>query len=919
LTKQVTRNGEHVAHIDVEKSSSPSPALGLISTPGPSVADFELEGPFVYHDDSDLQISPSAHSPAFHRKLRTSGESLVDSAWEIFNDDFDSLGERQRKRPKISWTDHVRWKLTDRVPSPDKPENDAFALGNAELVDLTVEEPEAPSTPMHQLESTQSTTFTPEDDTPSRFRRHRDPIPAISLVKSTSKLTVFDDRYGLGGMSMFSKPSSTRPTRDNIPLEKAQETINDLPSQDIPGSSIVSTNSKSQASLVMGPPLLMPQNPQTPQLQPLTPSALPMPSPFPQDALPAPDSLNTGYFPATSTSGTRSLPTQPVVPDSTFGFSFGFSQDQTPAHSYKRALDLNTSPVDPTRQSQYQNQNHGEIISLNEPDILAIDGEPRTRTRPDDLPLDLTQPTSGAYSYYDGGARGKAFPENIDDSYDTSYSERIPSQSRHPDTRSQEPFIIDLTQPDTEISQFIPDSYNIGTPYFRDSVSLESQLPQSNLISESPILREFELSQDLNDILERPYPSQIPDTLQSSIEPDFTLPQLQQNVDPQDWRRVTPSPLLGEDDIPDNTQHSKSLSTAIEEAIDLRDVVESSILRSYDVTSQRSTEGQTQSLPVVQGLDATLEIPSNIPYQVQESQELLPSSKIAQAKTSRRSLSPSNKRVTRRAALTAERDAAMLHRKDIIPDSQESILSKPDEILGEVTQRNGSTSKASEVLGSPPSTHLSKERSTATQDSQTSSQVLSMIDQAKSVSIHGLRTPVTYYTPLSHLVRHMNRSSQFDSRVSVIAIVSRDTSKPERADKGARDYFTKFRVTQPDFWSITTLVTVFRPFKNSLPVLKKGDVVLLSFFDVIGLKGGTNGLKSGEGSGWCFWRVPSMLTGGRAAKDVVKPIWAQKAGEKAGKGNVEEIMGPPVEFGDEEREEAERLANWWDSVDGARL
>jgi hypothetical protein len=151
----------------------------------------------------------------------------------------------------------------------------------------------------------------------------------------------------------------------------------------------------------------------------------------------------------------------------------------------------------------------------------------------------------------------------------------------------------------------------------------------------------------------------------------------------------------------------------------------------------------------------------------------------------------------------------------------------------------------------------------------------------------------------------MNRSSQFDSDIDILAIVYRATSDPVRAERGPRDYFTKFRITQPGFWPNTTLVTVFRAWKEALPRAAAGDAVLLRVVDVIGLRGGGAGLKSNEGSAWCIWKtelVPDKSEQGQ------KPAWAIKTMTD---GVMEEVCGPPVEIGKEERDEAERLRKWW--------
>jgi hypothetical protein len=178
------------------------------------------------------------------------------------------------------------------------------------------------------------------------------------------------------------------------------------------------------------------------------------------------------------------------------------------------------------------------------------------------------------------------------------------------------------------------------------------------------------------------------------------------------------------------------------------------------------------------------------------------------------------------------------------------------------------------------------------------SQLLKRVTQSPA---SGLRTRTAYYTPLANLVSTLNRFSAYDNLVDVLVIVTRDSTRPLRAEKGPKDYFTKFRVSQPGFWPNTTLVSVFRPFKAALPSAQKGEVVLLRDFDGGSLKGGLVGLISNARSGWCvFKRAESEEDDGRRVRE--KSVGA------------EEARGPPVEFGDEERAEAERLMEWWEDL-----
>lgn len=180
-----------------------------------------------------------------------------------------------------------------------------------------------------------------------------------------------------------------------------------------------------------------------------------------------------------------------------------------------------------------------------------------------------------------------------------------------------------------------------------------------------------------------------------------------------------------------------------------------------------------------------------------------------------------------------------------------------------------------------------------------------------SLSGKGLRTALSYYTPLSQLRPYLNRSSQFDE-VDILAVVCEAASEPKKAPKGARDWVTRFRVVDGSIPSSVPVdgeearaqgvrVQCFRGWKDALPVAEVGDVVLLRQFEVVGAKDAVGvGVRSAESSGWCVWRFGGV---GGSLRD------------------REQVRGPPVEVCDEEREEVRRLKGWFDGAwmgDGER-
>ena len=181
---------------------------------------------------------------------------------------------------------------------------------------------------------------------------------------------------------------------------------------------------------------------------------------------------------------------------------------------------------------------------------------------------------------------------------------------------------------------------------------------------------------------------------------------------------------------------------------------------------------------------------------------------------------------------------------------------------------------------------------------------------------NGFSTALSYFTPLSRLEELLNPSSQQSfghSTVDVFAVVTDHTKEPVRAKAGPRDYFTIFRISDTSLQSQTSVrVEVFRPWMATLPVAQTGDVVLLRDFIVKSRKRHAY-LLSTDASAWCVWRYQNGKAG---AEGSTKPVWARKAGSADRNAVHEEIKGPPVELGEQEREHARHLRLWWELVHG---
>ncbi|KAF2483628.1 hypothetical protein BDY17DRAFT_297748 [Neohortaea acidophila] len=173
----------------------------------------------------------------------------------------------------------------------------------------------------------------------------------------------------------------------------------------------------------------------------------------------------------------------------------------------------------------------------------------------------------------------------------------------------------------------------------------------------------------------------------------------------------------------------------------------------------------------------------------------------------------------------------------------------------------------------------------------------------------GFSTSSAYFTPLAHLGRLLNVSSQQalgSNTVDVFAVVTDQTTEAVRAKSGPRDYFTIFKIADasvPDKANAVR-VEVYRPWLATLPVAAVGDVILLRAFAVKSRKRRPY-LLSTDASAWCVWRYGEGSAEEGTEND--KPVWARKGG-----GSVNEVItGPPVEFGEEEKKHAEGLREWW--------
>ncbi|KAK3296902.1 uncharacterized protein B0H64DRAFT_423265 [Chaetomium fimeti] len=153
-----------------------------------------------------------------------------------------------------------------------------------------------------------------------------------------------------------------------------------------------------------------------------------------------------------------------------------------------------------------------------------------------------------------------------------------------------------------------------------------------------------------------------------------------------------------------------------------------------------------------------------------------------------------------------------------------------------------------------------------------------------------LRTELPECVALKSLRTHLDK---FPNVVAVVT--SSPPTQPARAKGGPREYFMSFRVTDPSAApSAVVEVHLYRPHKDSLPVVRPGDVVLLQRFQVKALSKRGWGLRTGMDSAWAVWEGGGG--GGHGGGD------GRGEGEGDGVGDsgasptpAPQIKGPPVE------------------------
>lgn len=189
----------------------------------------------------------------------------------------------------------------------------------------------------------------------------------------------------------------------------------------------------------------------------------------------------------------------------------------------------------------------------------------------------------------------------------------------------------------------------------------------------------------------------------------------------------------------------------------------------------------------------------------------------------------------------------------------------------------------------------------------------SVSNRHQPLSAEGFRTSLSYYAPLSALETYLTASSTEGAmEIDLFGVVTLPSSKPTRAKSGPKDFHNVMHIADLSSYPHTAQVQCFRPFREALPTVEVGDVLVLRNFVVKSRKRDCF-LLSTHSSAWLTWRFSKFDNGKPQNVEEQNALSAQHALHmKETKLDIpEECPGPLVEVGTEEREHAFALRSWW--------
>ncbi|KAI0119461.1 hypothetical protein F4814DRAFT_411953 [Daldinia grandis] len=173
-------------------------------------------------------------------------------------------------------------------------------------------------------------------------------------------------------------------------------------------------------------------------------------------------------------------------------------------------------------------------------------------------------------------------------------------------------------------------------------------------------------------------------------------------------------------------------------------------------------------------------------------------------------------------------------------------------------------------------------RASLTRSSQGDEESYSMT-AAKLKLVRHLRDELPDCTPLKVLRQHLQK------KLDVIAVAMMHPPDPQRAKGGPREFMMSFTITDHSIGPYSVVeAQLYRPHKETLPIVKAGDVVLLRNFTVVSLQGKGFGLRTNDESSWAIFDHD---------------------------GEPPQIKGPPVEYGEREFTYVAHMRAWYHLLD----
>lgn len=126
-----------------------------------------------------------------------------------------------------------------------------------------------------------------------------------------------------------------------------------------------------------------------------------------------------------------------------------------------------------------------------------------------------------------------------------------------------------------------------------------------------------------------------------------------------------------------------------------------------------------------------------------------------------------------------------------------------------------------------------------------------------------------------------------DKKADILAVATTASAEPERAKRYPKDWHTHFKMTDNSTPGQVFNVAIFRPHKEALPVIEPGNGVLLRRMEIRPEKP-SFAFRSNDESAWVVFLDHGLR---------------------------EETRGPPVEYGDLERDHVQRLRKWYGMLD----